>query len=93
MSQASFGMIRPAMTPQPLQNPSDVKHTVVLVRPGVGPKKWTVPAGTTVASLMEEAGATMENQDLMIGNDKVNGSHVLQDKAVIFLVPKPKNAY
>jgi len=68
------------------------KDRVVLVRPGVDPKAYNVPKGTTVAELLEHAGATMRNQILNIGEDKVEGSRVLRDGEFLFVVPQPKNA-
>lgn len=68
------------------------KFTVVLARPGVGAKKYYVPEGTTMKGLLEAAGASLGESDIMIDNNKVSLDHVLQPQTVVFMVPKPKNA-
>lgn len=73
-------------------NSEDDKHMVVLVRPGVGAKKYFVPQGSTVADLLEAADASSDGQDLMVGQDKVNPDRVLGENTVLFVVPRPKNA-
>jgi hypothetical protein len=75
-----------------LPSAEDDKHMVVLVRPGVGAKKYFVPQGSTVADLLEAANASSSGQDLMIGQDKVESDRVLGENTVLFVVPRPKNA-
>lgn len=68
------------------------KFQVILVRPGIGGKKYHVPPGTTVDDLLKAAEADAANGDLMIGDQKVGKEHVLSPNTLLFVVPKPKNA-
>lgn len=68
------------------------KFMVIFVRAGVAPKKYFVPGGTTVGDVVREAQATVENQDFMVGETKVDQTFVLQPNSVLFAVPRPKNA-
>jgi len=70
----------------------DEKYMVVLVRPGVGAKKYYVPPGSTWGDLLKAAKATAVNQDLMVGDQKVKEEDVIQPNTAVFVVPRPKNA-
>lgn len=91
-SAASTDMaLRPTSAQMPAAGDEN-KHMVVLVRPGVGAKKYFVPTGSTVADLLEAANASASGQDVMVGQDKVEQDHVLGPNTVLFVVPRPKNA-
>lgn len=86
------GLVQPTITSPSSLSAEVTRYMVVLGRPGVGVTKFMVPPGTTLGALLEEAQASTANQDLMKGTDKVGTDYVLNDRDVIFLVPKPKNA-
>lgn len=68
------------------------KIPVVLGRPGTGVRKYFVPPGTTVEQLCRDVNASLLNQEVWIGEEKVESTHVIQPREAIFLVPRPKNA-
>lgn len=68
------------------------KIPVVLGRPGTGVRKYYVPPGTTVEQLCQDVSASLTNQEVWIGEEKVEATHVIQPREAIFLVPRPKNA-
>jgi len=97
LSRPGPGLIQPT-TAQPSETALTDKIMVVLVRPGVGARKYFVPPGTTVQGLLDSAATqsgtsyNMRDQDIMIDNKKVAAGSVLQPNQVVFMVPKPKNA-
>jgi len=68
------------------------KYMMILVRPGVGARKYMVPPGTTLSDLIREVDIQTANQDFMIGEEKITQETVLQPASVVFQVPRPKNA-
>ena len=87
----SGGLVNPATANQG-ELTTDSKYMVVLVRPGVGAKKYFVPPGSTYGDLLKAASATVSNQDLMVGNEKVKTEDTIQPNSAVFVVPRPKNA-
>ena len=86
-----MGGLEPTNAPMvPVQQTE--KFMVILARAGVGGKKYFVPPGSTVGDLLRAAEATAENQDLMVGPNKVTVDTVLQPNTLLFTVPRPKNA-
>jgi hypothetical protein len=68
------------------------KFPVILVRAGKGGKKYMCPKGSTVEDLARAANASLENQDIVVGEEKVNKDFVLGGRCFVFLTPLPKNA-
>jgi len=88
----SGGLVQPQVQGQLTTETQDTRYTVILVRPGVGARKFAVPVGSTVGDLCHKADANISGQEVMIGNTKVDANRVLQANDVLFVVPKPKNA-
>jgi hypothetical protein len=65
---------------------------VFLGRPGVGVQEYRLPEGATLADLLRKSGANTKNQDVFVGNVLVDEALRLQHRAIVWIVPHPKNA-
>lgn len=66
---------------------------MVLVRPGIGARTFSLPPGSTLGDLLREAGSELGKQDaLMTGGQTLKESDVLPPGAVVFLIPRPRCA-
>src|SRR5215212_8035241 len=65
---------------------------VVLVRPGMGGRRYHLSPGSTVGDLLREAGAELRDQDVMIEDRKLQESDTLESGSVVYLVPRMRSA-
>jgi hypothetical protein len=73
--------------------PSTAEKTgVILHRLGVGKQELLLPEGSTVADLLREAGAGMEDQEIHIDGRTLAESLVLQPGMIVSVVQRPKSA-
>jgi hypothetical protein len=87
----STALIRPQTAVALAENDTG-RVSMILVRPGVGAQRYTVPEGTTIQQVLDQANVRLNNQNVMINADEVSLSHVVKNQELVFIVPKPKNA-
>jgi hypothetical protein len=70
---------------------TEEKTGVILLRLGVGKQELLLPEGSTVADLLLEAGAGMEDQEIYIDGRTLAESLVLQPGMIVSVVQRPKS--
>jgi hypothetical protein len=65
---------------------------VTLARAGGDPRKYRLPEGSTLADLLSRSGTTTREQTVFVDDVIPEESLVLYDKAIVTIVPAPKNA-
>lgn len=65
---------------------------VVVAQAGADTRAVTCPEGTTVKEVLEKLGISTANQLLTVGRNAVTLDHVLTDKNIMIVAPKPKNS-
>ena len=65
---------------------------VTLARAGVEPRKYRLPEGSTLADLLNRSGTTTSEQTVLVDDVIPEEPLVLYDKAIVTIVPAPKNA-
>jgi hypothetical protein len=87
----AVSLIRP-QTAVALPEDNGGRVSMILVRPGVGAQRYTVPEGTTIQQVLDQAGTRLNNQNVMIDANEVGTDYQVKNQQVVFIVPKPKNA-